>query len=324
AVESGPGPAGVSVRPVDDHGSSGRAETLPARSGTTGGDAEHASGQALHPGEEDHRRHQEGQETKEELKHKHRPHSSLVDPHLPKLRMSPAAMFEHGMARAGYIEVPRDPDLAYEFLRTRWRTVQHYGVEIDGRRYTDPDGVLKQFENQTSPYTGKAKGRWPFQDDPDDITRVYFRDPHEHRWHTLRWEHAPTLDMPLSEDALVFARRLATAKYTYPDDKVAVADLLERWNLGLGTTLAERRMALRLSREQAAIDLPAPSPEQTVSSLPSVARVLAATSEPASTPTREVSEEPDERATQMGDDDTDDLEDLDADRDFYADAFKDV
>ncbi len=58
-----------------------------------------------------------------------RPHSSLVDPHLPKLKMSPATMFEHGMARAGYIEVPRDPDLGYEFLKTEWRTIQHYGVE---------------------------------------------------------------------------------------------------------------------------------------------------------------------------------------------------
>jgi hypothetical protein len=32
--------------------------------------------------------------------------------------------------------VPRDPHLAYEFLATRWRTIQHYGVEIDSRRYS--------------------------------------------------------------------------------------------------------------------------------------------------------------------------------------------
>lgn len=61
--------------------------------------------------------------------------------------------------------------------------------------------------------------------------------------------------MPLSEDALTFARQLAAAKYRFPDDRLAVADLLQRWNLGLGTTIAERRMALRLSREQAAIEL---------------------------------------------------------------------
>ncbi|MFJ5179766.1 hypothetical protein ACIP68_38715 [Streptomyces griseoviridis] len=72
-----------------------------------------------------------------------RPHSGLVDPHLPSVDLSPAAMFEHGLARAGYIEVPRDPESAYEFLDVTMRTVQHYGVEIKGRRYDGPglDGL---------------------------------------------------------------------------------------------------------------------------------------------------------------------------------------
>ena len=78
-------------------------------------------------------------------------------------------MFEHGVARAGYIEAPRDPDLAYEFLKTEWRTIQHYGVEIGGRRY---DGaILDRHRNTSSAYGGKGKGRWPFQVDPDDVAR---------------------------------------------------------------------------------------------------------------------------------------------------------
>jgi hypothetical protein len=85
--------------------------------------------------------------------------------------MSPAQMFEHGMARAGYIEVPRDRDLAFEFLPTQWRTIQHYGVEIDGRRHNGP--ALDAYRSRESPYTRAARGRWPFQVDPDDITRVY-------------------------------------------------------------------------------------------------------------------------------------------------------
>jgi hypothetical protein len=249
----------------------------------------------------------------------HKPHASLVNPHLPKLRMSPAAMFEHGMARAGYIEVPRDPDLGLGFLRTEWRTIQHYGVEIDGRRYHGD--VLKRCENQTSPYTGIAKGRWPIQVDPDDITRVYFRDPATRTWHTLTWEHAPSLDMPLSEDALRFARKLAAAKYTWPDDKIAVADLFQRWNVGLGQTLPERRMALRLSRAQAAVDLPDEQP-QAVSGLPSVARVLAAAVSAASN--ERPADATDGPGAEMGDDDADDLDALDAEDDFYADALEDV
>ncbi|RSM72899.1 transposase [Amycolatopsis sp. WAC 01375] len=238
----------------------------------------------------------------------HRPHDGLLDPHLPAMRMSPAMMFGHGLARAGYIEAPRDPDLALEFLRTEWRTIQHYGVEIDGRRHNGP--ALNPYRGRKSPHTGVARGRWPFQVDPDDVSRVYFRDPHTRAWHTLMWEHALALDMPFSQDALAFARKLAASRYTYPDDKVAVADLLERWNAGLGRSLAERRIALRLARDQAALDLP--STEPAVATLPSVARVLAAA------PVDVNDHEP-----EMGD--VDDVEELAAGNgDFYADALGDV
>ncbi|QSE87867.1 transposase (plasmid) [Rhodococcus pseudokoreensis] len=194
----------------------------------------------------------------------HRPHESLLDPHLPAVKMSPAVMFEHGIARAGYIEVPRDPDLGYEFLKVEWRTLQHYGFEVHGRRYHGdlPPGC----RDGASPYPdrGKGKGRWwPLHVDPDDITRIYLRDPTSRRWYPLEWEHARSMQMPLSEDALAFARRLAKAKYTYPDDRIAVADLLERWNLGLGSSMTERRMALRMAREDAALDLePPPGPHE--------------------------------------------------------------
>ncbi|QXE35830.1 DDE-type integrase/transposase/recombinase [Streptomyces sp. GMY02] len=241
-----------------------------------------------------------------------RPHSSLVDPGLPGLRMSSAKMFEHGMARAGYIEVPRDPYLAFEFLETKWRTIQHYGVEIDRRRYSGPG--LQDLSKVRSPYDGPVDNGWPFQVDPDDITRIDFRDP-DRRWHTLRWEHAPSGDMPLSEDALVFARKLAASKYQYPDDRLAVADLLERWKLGLGTTLAERRMALRLSREQAAIELPETQTEAVVS-LPSVRKALGA--EP------EAPEPEQPQLLESGDDDEADVDDLAGEDDFYADALEDV
>ena len=247
----------------------------------------------------------------------HRPHDSLVDPHVPGLRMSPAQMFAHGIARAGYIEAPRDPDLAYEFLKTEWRTIQHYGVDLGSRRYNG--AALNAYRNMASPYKGKAKGRWPIHYNPDDVTRAYFRDPQTRDWHTLIWEHAPAMEMPLSEDALRFARKLAATKYTYPDDRLAVADLLERWNLGLGSTLTERRIALRLSREAANLDTPNAEPQ--VATLPSVARVLATADPP---PTHEDdSERWEDIDPESGDDDTeDDLRDDDSG--FYADALEDA
>ena len=243
-----------------------------------------------------------------------RPHSGLSDPHLHAMKMSPTMMFEHGVARAGYIEAPRDPDLAYEFLKTEWRTIQHYGVEIGGRRY---DGaILDRYRNTSSAYGGKAKGRWPFQVDPDDVTRIYFRDPDTRRYHALVWEHAPSLMMPFSEDALAFARELAAAKYTYPDDTIAVADLFERWQLGLGATAKERRIALRMSRDQAVLlnNLPGLH-ESEVAQLPSVARVMAAAG---ADEVKSEGSDSEEQTLQTGDDDSGEPED------FYADALEDV
>jgi hypothetical protein len=159
--------------------------------------------------------------------------------------MSPAQMFAHSMARAGYIEVPRDPHLGLEFLETSWRTIQPYGVEIGGCRY---DGAGLPKDGRPSPY---PNGLWPFQVNPDDITRVYFRDP-DGRWRMLHWEHAPVLNMPMSRDALRYGRAPAAKQYRHPNDRLVTADLFERWNLGFGQTLAERRMALRMARDQAA------------------------------------------------------------------------
>lgn len=176
----------------------------------------------------------------------HRSHDGLVDPHLPSARMTPAMMYEHGLARSGYIEVPRDPELGYEFLKVEARTIQHYGVEIDGCRYNGE--ALNPYRGKTSPYGGKLKGRWPIHVDPDDITRVFFRDPGTRAWHRLVWEHAAGLTMPLSDEALRFARRLAADKYRFPDDRLALEELLARWTDGVGATRAERRLLLRLTR----------------------------------------------------------------------------
>jgi hypothetical protein len=189
----------------------------------------------------------------------------------------------------------------------RWRTIQHYGVEMDRRRYNGAG--LDPYRNVRSAYAGPNAGKWPIHVDPDDVTRAYFRDPDTRRWSTLWWEHAPAAAMPLSDEALQFARKLAAAKYRYPDDRLAMADLLQWWNLGLGTTLAERRMALRISREQAALDLPADA--DPVASLPSVRRVL------------EAPESSGAVAQEVGDDDAvDDL--ADGGDDFYAEALEDV
>lgn len=241
-----------------------------------------------------------------------RPHAGLVEPGLPRLNLSPAMMFERGVAAAGYLEVPADRDLAYHFLGVEWRTIQHYGVEIGGRRYNG--AALNPYRNMKSHHTGAAKGKWPFHHHPDDITKIYFQDPDSGTWHTLVWEHAPSATMPMSDEALKFARKLAASKYNYPDDRLAARDLFERWNVGLDRSLVERRMALRLSREDALLSDISPGDE--VAQLPSVAKVFS--HEPDST---DEGREDEVGVPDPPGGDDDEYEDLE---DFYADALEDT
>lgn len=254
-----------------------------------------------------------------------RAHRGLLDPNVPGLRLSPSAMFEHGIARAGYIDVPRDPALGFEFLKTEWKQLHHYGVEIRKCRYNGPG--LDGYRGESSEYTGaKAKGLWPIQVDPDNINYIYFRRPDTRRWHALEWEHAPALKFPISEGALELARKAAGEKSPFPDDESAVADLLKRWHLGLGLTLPERRLALRQAREQSAFDLPETAWDD-VRALPSVARLLASSGDEDDQDAdgfQAGEAEPYEGLVSSDDDDDDELDGPDDDEDFYADALEDA
>jgi len=181
----------------------------------------------------------------------HRRHRSLLDPGLPAVRMSPAQMFAHGMVRAGYLHAPRDPQLAYEFLRVVPRTIQHDGIHIANLVYKG--AVLGELAELGSPYTGRLAGRWPIHVDPDDISRVFVRHPSTRDWHELVWEHAREVPMPFSEDTLHFARRLGARRHGFVDDRLALTELLARWQIAMGASPAERRIALRLARAEAAL-----------------------------------------------------------------------
>jgi hypothetical protein len=228
-------------------------------------------------------------------------------------------MFQHGIERAGYIEAPADPDLAFEFLRPVRRKVLHYGVQYQGRRYNGP--ALNAYRDKDSPYQNDSKRLWYIHVNPDDVTRVYFRDPFDRTWHTLWWEHAPALDMPMSEDAVAYARRLASARGAPCDPLAAIKGLLDRWNLGMGNSLTERRIALRLAREQAELfgELSTDDAASTLASL-EAHRAALSTEAPSGT------DESPAGATEP-DDDLDEFAEFDdadeTDDDFYADAFED-
>lgn len=180
----------------------------------------------------------------------HSPHGGLVDPLESRLALSPAEMFARGVAAAGRIRLPARQDLIYDFLEVEWRTIQHYGVEIDGRRYDGPG--VNDYRGVRSPYGGAHPGKWPFMVDRDDVRTVRFRDPATGSWHGLEWEHAAGIDAPFSADAARYTRTVAARAGRHVDPKQAVADLLADWAAGEVTSRRDRNVAIRLASQRAA------------------------------------------------------------------------
>lgn len=180
----------------------------------------------------------------------HTAHAGLVDPLQPDTALSPAEMFARGIAAAGRVRIPASADLVYDFLEVEWRTIQHYGVEIDGQRYDGPG--LNDYRNTRSPYRGAHPGKWPFLVDRDDIRVVFFKDPGSGAWHKLTWEHAPGIDAPFSADAARYVRGLSVRANRHVDPQQAVQDLLADWTKGEVVGRRHRNLAIRLSTQRAA------------------------------------------------------------------------
>ena len=238
----------------------------------------------------------------------------LAVPEWPHLKLSPNEMYETGVARAGLLRVSASPELAYDFLPAEWRTIQHYGVEVGGLRYNGP--ALDAYRNAGSPFGGRHAGKWPIRINPDDVRWAYFQDPADDCWHRLEWEHAAGLGTPFSGEAARYARQLAARQDRWPDTGQAPGELLARWDQGMVAGRRERRMAIRLAAERAAL----PDPPD----IPAAAQAawLPGTTAPGTQPP------PAEPALHAvpdvhGDDeDAEEIFDDPADGDFYADAFE--
>jgi transposase InsO family protein len=249
----------------------------------------------------------------------HRPHDSLFDPSVPGHRLSPAEMFQHGVERSGYIEAPRDPDLAFEFLRPVRRTIRHDGVEYNGRIYNGPG--LDGLRGTESTCAGEARRRWYIHVNPDDINRVYLRRVDTRQWCTLLWRDAPS-DLPMTEDGVKYARRLAAARGTSTEPDAALAGLLEQWHLGLGRSTPERRIALRLAKQRAEL-LGEFTTEDEAEVRAFIAQCRKALAAPVTEPAQHPGEAIEDDLDGYVDDDPADDDAIDDDT-YYADAFEET
>ena len=96
-----------------------------------------------------------------------------------------------------------------------------------------------------SHYEGPHAGKWPFRYDPDDLSTLYFQDPQTNQWCEVPWLRRDELDLPFSEEALIYARKASKDDDLPFDEVVSLSNLLGRWNAGLHQNVAERRMAIR-------------------------------------------------------------------------------
>ena len=179
----------------------------------------------------------------------------LAVPEWPHLKLSPNEMYETGVARAGLLRIPATPELAYEFLEVHPRTIQHYGVEVGGLRYDGP--ALDPYRNAASPL------RRP--------VRRQVADPGQPRRRPLGL--VPGSGRRLVAPAGLGACRRAgntvqrrgrpvCAAARRPPGPLArcreaLGELLARWDQGVVTGRRERRMAVRLAAERAALPDPA-------------------------------------------------------------------
>jgi hypothetical protein len=227
----------------------------------------------------------------------HRPHDSLRDPKRPEVKMTPAQMFTHGITRAGYIEAPRDPQLAYEFLKVEPRIIKHDGVQRRNLKYGG--AVLTELAGMKSPYRGRFANRWPIHVDPDDVSRVFIKHPETREWHTLKSQLADEYPMAFSDEGYRYSRKLVLKEHGFVDNRMAMDALFTRFNLTMGLSVSERRKALRMARQDAALSNQVPrddaaAAEELVAKSLASARRRAARIRAAAL------------STESGDDDTDD------------------
>ena len=171
-------------------------------------------------------------------------HDGLDLPGLPHLNISPNNMYSEGMGRAGFVHVVTDENMYYELLPTAWRTIQHYGVELNGLRY-DGD-ILNDFRNKKSEYTGENKDKWPIRYDPRDLSQAFFFDSQTYRWHVLHWLHSEGDTRPFNEATVGYAKSLVITRQGNPKNSDELAEMLNQLidRLSVPSTVKkERRMA---------------------------------------------------------------------------------
>lgn len=166
--------------------------------------------------------------------------------------MSPAKKWEIGMF--GNAEVagrglpPRPTErqaLLFDFLPSFHRTIQTYGVSIDGLDYYAD--VLRSWINASDPKNQGKKRNFIFRRDPRDISAVWFYDPDSKEYFKVPFANQalPTMSVWEYQQARSAARREGMKSVNEPQILQALTDLRSRVEESKEKSKKARRMSQR-------------------------------------------------------------------------------
>ncbi|MBQ1784205.1 MAG: transposase [Gammaproteobacteria bacterium] len=161
---------------------------------------------------------------------------------------TPMAMFRHGVMgdehTPGWGLPPRVADeqrLKIDLMPLEERTVQDYGVVIDGIHYYDD--ILRPWINATDPQDSKRKRKLLFRRDPRDLSQLWFYDPTLAMYFPIRYRD--TSHPPMSIWELREARRVLREDGRANIDEHAIFEALLRMRQQEEDAKAKTKKALR-------------------------------------------------------------------------------
>jgi putative transposase len=166
--------------------------------------------------------------------------------------MTPARRWELGIFGGAGVQgrgLPQRPadrlSLLLDFLPTFRRTVQAYGVEIDGRRYYAD--VLRPWINVADPKEPGGKRQFIFRRDPRDISEVWFRDPALGQYYRIPFANQALPPMSAWEHDQARARLKAEGSKSVDDAQVlrALTELRDQVDQAKEKTRRARRQSQR-------------------------------------------------------------------------------
>jgi putative transposase len=166
----------------------------------------------------------------------------------PPLRRWEAGILGDGDEKGtGLPDVPGDPErIRLDFLPFEERTVQPYGIVIDGVHYWDE--VLASWINASDPEEPRRKRNFIVRRDPRLISPIFFWDPQVERYFDIPYRD--TTRRPLSLWELRAARQLLADEGKEHIDEVALFEAAERLNRRIENAKAATKSVRRQAHRQ--------------------------------------------------------------------------